>query len=122
MNTSSKRSAILKTISWRGLLKWVLVAFFVFAGLLNVFATASLLEEYRRWGYPGWFHYATGLIELSSAVFQALRMANKAGLALGMAVMAAAVLTLAIQREWLHALFPLVVLFLLITSRITNLP
>jgi hypothetical protein len=57
-----KGHLVLKTLSARGLLKWVLVAFFACAGLLNIFATAPLLAEYRQWGYPWWFHYATGLL------------------------------------------------------------
>ncbi|NHZ96377.1 DoxX family protein [Massilia sp. CCM 8734] len=122
MSTSSKKKFILKTVSWRGLLKWVLIAFFVCAGLLNVFATAPLLAQYRRWGYPGWMHDATGLLELSSAFFQARRMTHTAGIALGGAVMAAAALTLVIQQEWLHALFPMLVFLALITSRITHQP
>lgn len=122
MSTSSKKKFILKTVPWRGLLKWVLVAFFVCAGLLNVFATAPLLAEYRRWGYPGWMHHATGLLELSSAFLQARSRTSTAGIVLGGAVMTAAALTLAMQQEWLHALFPMLVLFALITSRSTHQP
>lgn len=107
------------SVSWRGLLKWALVAFFVCAGLLNVFATAALLDEYRRWGYPGWMHVVTGLLELSSAFLQARPKTNSAGIALAGAVMAAAALTLAIQQEWLHALVPMLVFFALIASRRT---
>jgi hypothetical protein len=117
-----KGHLVLKTLSARGLLKWVLVAFFACAGLLNIFATAPLLAEYRQWGYPWWFHYATGLLELSSAFLQARRMTNKAGIALGATVMAAAVITLAMQQAWLHAAFPLLIFLSLIASRITHQP
>ena len=120
MSTSSQEKINSTAFFWRGLLKWSLVSFFVFAGLLNVFATASLLAEYRRWGYPGWMHYATGLLELSSAILQARKNTNRIGVALGAAVMLAAALTLAIQGEWLHAVFPALVLLALITSRITH--
>jgi len=111
-----------RTLSWRGLLKWALVAFFVCAGLLNIFAPDSLLAEYRRWGYPASMHYATGLLELSSAVLQARMTTNRVGVVLGAAVMLAAALTLAIQGEWLHAIFPALVLLALITSHITRQP
>ena len=122
MSISSKGRRGWKAISWRGLLKWVLVAFFAFAGLLNVFGTAPLLAEYQRWGYPGWFHYVTGVFELSSALLQTQRTTNKAGIALGAAVMAAAFLTLVLQQEQLHAAFPLLVFFALIISRTTTQP
>jgi hypothetical protein len=110
----------LKAISWHALSRWVLVAFFVFAGLLNVFATAPLLAEYQRWGYPGWFHYATGALELSSAFLQVQRTTHRAGIGLGAAVMAAAFLTLALNHEWGHTVFPLLVLVVLIASRSTK--
>ena len=55
-------------------------------------------------------HYATGVLELSSAVLQSRTTSNKVGVALGAAVMLAAALTLAIHREWLHAVFPALVL------------
>jgi len=122
MSNPSNEQLTSKALSWRGSLKWALVAFFVCAGLLNVVATAPLLAEYQRWGYPGWMHYATGLLELSSAFLQARRKTNSAGIGLGGAVMAAAVLTLAIQQEWLHAVFPLLVFLALVTSRITHQP
>lgn len=109
-------------ISWRELLKWVLVAFFACAGLLNVLGTVSLLSEYRRWGYPGWFHYVTGTLELSSALLQTRRTTAKAGVALGAVVMAAAFLTLVFHDEWLHAAFPLLVLVALFMSRTTTQP
>lgn len=122
MSTASEPGSILKTTAWRGPLTWLLVAFFVSAGLLNVVGTASLLAEYRRWGYPGWFHYVTGVFELSSALLLARRTTHTAGVVLGAAVMAAACVTLVFQREWLHAAFPLLVFFALIVSRTTTQP
>lgn len=122
MSISSEGRPGWKGISWRGFLKWALVAFFAFAGLLNIFGTAQLLAQYRQWGYPGWFQYVTGVFELSSALLQTRLTTNKAGVALGVAVMAAAFLTLVFQREWLHAAFPLLVFIALIISRTTTQP
>ncbi|MFK3737570.1 DoxX family protein [Massilia sp. TN1-12] len=122
MSISAYGKPLWKSITWRGLLQWVLVAFFALAGLLNMLGTAALLAEYRRWGYPGWFHYVTGTLELSSALLQARRTTAKVGAALGAAVMAAAFLTLVFHREWLHAAFPLTVFFALIVSRTTIQP
>ncbi len=122
MSISSEERPGWKAESRRRSLKWILVAFFTFAGLLNVFGTASLLAEYRRWGYPGWFHYVTGIFELSSAFLQIRKATNNAGVTLGAAVMAAAFLTLVFHHEWLHAAFPLLVLFALVMSRTTTQP
>lgn len=89
-----------KRFGWQLVLSWVLAAFFVFAGLLNIVAPASLLQDYERWGYPGWFHYATGALELLSAALLAWPARRKSGAAVGMSVIAAAVVTL--TRSFVH--------------------
>ena len=99
----------MRAISWRTLLTWSLVAFFLFAGLLNIFAPGPLREDYLSWGYPGWFHYATGSLELLSAVLQGRRATSKVGVILGALVMGVAVVTLLIYHDWLHATFPLLI-------------
>lgn len=99
-----------KRIGWQPVLSWDLAAFFVFAGLLNIVAPASLLQDYERWGYPAWFHYATGALELLSAALLAWPARKKSGAALGMLVMAAAVVTLVINGEWPHAAIPVLIL------------
>ena len=43
-------------------------AFFVVGSLSNIFAPPSIYEEYLRWGYPRWFHFVTGSLELTTAV------------------------------------------------------
>lgn len=99
----------MRAISWRALLTWGLVAFFLFAGLLNTFAPAPLREDYLRWGYPSWFHCATGAVEILSASLQVRRATSKAGVVPGMLVMGVAVITLLMYHEWLHAAFPLLI-------------
>lgn len=108
---------ILRAISWRALLTWGLVAFFVFSGLLNIFAPTPLIEDYLRWGYPGWFHYSTGSLELLSAFLQGRRATSKAGVVLGALILGAAVITLLIYHEWLHATFPLLI-FLALAAKL----
>ena len=58
-------------ISWRQVSALALAAFFVVGSLGNIFAPPSIYEEYLRWGYPGWFHFVTGSLELTTAVLLA---------------------------------------------------
>ena len=57
----------MRTLAWRKGLAWALVAFFVLGGVMNIVAPASVADEYMRWGYPYWFNYVTGALELASA-------------------------------------------------------
>src|ERR1700744_4684492 len=70
-----------------------LAAFFVVGSLSNIFAPGSIYEEYLRWGYPHWFHFVTGSLELTAAVLLAQARSRLWGAALGCAVMLAALAT-----------------------------
>jgi len=96
-------------IPWRQVLAWALAAFFVAGSLGNIFAPRSILEEYVRWGYPHWFHFVTGSLELTTAVLIALAPTRLWGAALGCTVMCAALGTVIIYGEYTHAAPPLVV-------------
>jgi hypothetical protein len=86
-----------------------LAAFFAVGSLSNLFAPQSIYEEYLRWGYPHWFHFVTGSLELITAVLLARASSRLLGSALGCAVMLAALGTVAIHGEYGHAAPPLVV-------------
>lgn len=100
----------MKTLPWRNIFAWLLAAFFVLGGTLNIFATAELVEDYRGWGYPGWFHYVTGLMEWTAAILIALPATRLAGSALAGAIMLAAAGTVLLNGELAHAASPLLVL------------
>ena len=70
-------------ISWRQVLALALAAFFVVGSLSNIFAPPSIYEEYLRWGYPRWFHFVTGSLELTTAVLLARAQTRLWGSALG---------------------------------------
>lgn len=99
----------MRRIKWTPVLRWVLAAFFVFGGLGNIFASETVLADYQRWGYPDWFHYLTGLLELSVAALLILRPRHFYGAALGAGVMLAAACTVILHGEYSHAIPPLVV-------------
>ena len=70
-------------ISWRQVPALALAAFFVVGSLTNIFAPGSIYQEYLRWGYPHWFHFVTGSLELTTAVLLVRARTRLWGAALG---------------------------------------
>ena len=101
-------------ISRHQVLALALAAFFVVGSLSNIFAPGSIYEEYLRWGYPPWFHFVTGSLELATAVLLARASTRLLGAALGGAVMLGALATVTLHGEYGHAVPPLVVATLMI--------
>jgi hypothetical protein len=106
--------------AWRQILAWAVSAFFVLGGAMNIAAPASIVADYARWGYPPWFHYVTGALELLCAGLLLPRKMRAAGAILGALVMGSAVLTLAVHGEWTHAVLPAAVLIALAATRFRN--
>ena len=96
-------------ISWRNVLPLVLAAFFVVGSLSNIVAPRSIFEEYLKWGYPHWFHFVTGSLELMTAVLLARVRTRLWGSTLGCTVMLAALATVTVHGEYGHGVAPLVV-------------
>lgn len=84
------------------ILRWLLAAFFLIGGAGNIFATETILADYARWGYPGWFHYVTGALELVTSLLFVVR--PLAGAVLGSTAMGAALVTVLAHAEYAHAL------------------
>ena len=95
-------------ISWSQVSALALAAFFVVGSLINIFAPGSTYEEYLRWGYPHWFHFVTGSLELTAAVLLARAPTRLWGAALGCTVMLAALATVTLHGEYGHGMPPLV--------------
>lgn len=105
----------MRNLPWKLILAWLLAAFFVFGGIGNIFASESILTDYQRWGYPSWFHYITGVLELAAAALIAMRSTKLAGAALASLVMLAAAGTVLAHGELTHAIVPLLVLCVALT-------
>lgn len=101
------------------LLTGLLVAGFLGAGLFNAISTRATQNDFARWGYPRWWGRFTGVLEMMSAILIALPPSRTVGLALGAAIIAAAVLTVLRHREFAH-LAPLGVFVAVIA--LTGLP
>jgi hypothetical protein len=95
--------------SWSQVSALALAVFFVVGSLSNIFAPGSIYEEYLRWGYPPWFHFVTGSLELTTAVLLVRARTRLWGSALGCTVMLAALATVTLHAEYGHAVMPLVV-------------
>ena len=104
----------MQTKRWPVLVAWALAAFFLIGAVGNILAPPNVIADYARWGYPGWFHYLTGVLELSVAVLLVRRKTRRAGALLGGLVMTAAAVTLILHAEVTHAIAPTTVLLLLI--------
>lgn len=102
----------MRNIPWRHILAGLLTVFFIVGGTLNLMASPETVEEYVRWGYPGWFPYVTGILEWSAAVLIAIPSTRLAGSALAGLVMAAAGATVLSNGEYAHIIPPAVILTL----------
>ncbi|HEY1941091.1 MAG TPA: DoxX family protein [Roseiarcus sp.] len=92
---------------------WLLVAGFFGAGVFNAIGTPGTQSEFARWGYPRWWNFITGGLEIMSATLIALPATRIVGLALGAVIIAAAVVTVLRHRDLSH-LAPLSVFVALI--------
>ena len=92
---------------------WLLAAGFFGAGLFNAISTPATQSDFARWGYPRWWSFFTGGMEIMSAVLIALPASRTVGLALGAVIIAAAVVTVLRHRDLSH-LVPLSVFVALI--------
>lgn len=95
-------------ISWRQVLALALAAFFVVGSLSNIVAPSPIYQEYLHWGYPSWFHFVTGSLELTTAILLARAPTRLWGSVLGCAVMSAAFATVTFHGEYGHGVAPLV--------------
>ncbi|TCQ99092.1 DoxX family protein [Neorhizobium sp. JUb45] len=95
------------------LLSWLLAAFFLVGALGNWAAPGHVREDYVRWGYPDWFHRLTGVLELIVAILLIAALSRAWGMALGAAIMVAAIATLLRHHEFRHALLPTGVLIVI---------
>jgi hypothetical protein len=109
---SLEKAERMSKFSWRQILPLVLAAFFVVGSLSNIVAPRSIFEEYLKWGYPHWFHFVTGSLELMTAVLLARARTRLWGSALGCTVMLAALATVTVHGEYGHGVAPLVVAIL----------
>ena len=101
-------------VSWVQALTLALAAFFVVGFVINTFMVKLVGPEYRRWGYPEWFHFVSGGLELMVALLLPAMATRLFGVALGSAIMLAAIAAVVWHREYRRAVPPLGVFILLV--------
>ena len=114
--TSLDKAGQMSKTPWLQVLALALAAFFVVGSISNIFAPGPIYEEYLKWGYPRWFHFVTGSLELTTAVLLARASTRLSGAALGCTVMLGALATVILHGEYGHAVPPLVVAILTIVA------
>lgn len=97
-------------------LPFVLALAFAGAGIANLVGAGSIRDDFRRWGYPSWFHRLTGGLELLGAVMLMVPALRTYALVVLGTVMIGALATLARHREGAAHLVPALVLTLLIAA------
>lgn len=110
----------MRRLPWNSILAWLLAAFFVVGGISNIMASEAILSDYNRWGYPSWFHYVTGVLELAAAFLIFWRKSRKAGAALAAGIMLSAAATVLVHGEFTRTIAPLVVLSVTIAVFVTT--
>jgi hypothetical protein len=101
----------IQILTW--ILTWAPAAFFVLAFFINTFAVKLVGTEYRRWGYPDWFHFVSGGMDLAVALQLPMEVTRLFGVALGCSIMLVARATVIYHREYRRAAPPLIVFVLL---------
>jgi hypothetical protein len=105
----------MSAISWVQALTLALSAFCVVGFVINTFVVKLVGPEYRRWGYPDWFHYVSGGLDLIVALLLPAIATRPFGVALGCAIMLVAMATVIYHREYPRAAPPFIVFALLAT-------
>ena len=89
-------------ISAATLLAWLLALAFLGAGVVNAAGSSKVKDDFVRWGYPRWWNYVTGGLEVLVAALIATPAARVAGLSLGAAICVAAIVTVVRHKDYGH--------------------
>lgn len=106
----------MRNITAKQILAYALVCFFIIGAAGNIMEPKTVAEEYTRWGYPHWFHFVTGCLELISAFLMAGSASRIVGSLLGVCIMISAIATVAYHGEYSHTIAPVIVLSFLMLS------
>jgi uncharacterized membrane protein YphA (DoxX/SURF4 family) len=116
--------------NWRSITVWIisvlLAAVYFFVGGMKLAGSQMVAEEFVRYGYPGWFMYVVGAMEVTGAVLLLIPRAARYGAIVLSVVMIGAMYTHLTHQETPNALGPLVLfallLFVAASRRQTSVP
>jgi hypothetical protein len=87
-------------------LRLLVAAVFLVGAFGNLAGHETIVEDYARWGYPSWFRFVTGALEVATTILLLSKRNKGFGILLGGAIMVAALGTLLLHGELPHALAP----------------
>ena len=94
--------------------QYSLTAVYFMGGVVNLIGPKPVRDLFVAWGYPRWFSYVTGALELLTACLLLYPSTVMFGVVLGALIMIAALATLATNRAWNHS--PGAILMLILTA------
>ena len=95
--------------SLESILAAIVAVLFAIAGAVNLAGLGAVKRDFARWGYPAWFRFFCGALELSSAALLAGQATRVLGLMLAGAIMVGVLFTLLRNREPFRHLAPALV-------------
>ncbi|MBB6243345.1 DoxX family protein [Rhodanobacter sp. MP1X3] len=105
--------------SFESILAMIVAALFAVAGVVNLTRPGAVKRDFARWGYPAWFQWLCGALELLSAALLLGQQTRVFGLTLTGAIMLGAFFTLLRNREPFGHLAPALVFSALIVVTVT---
>jgi uncharacterized membrane protein YphA (DoxX/SURF4 family) len=87
---------------------------------MNIVAPPSIRDGFFRWGFPPWFHFVVGGMEISAAAMLAVPALRTFGLLLSATTMASAVIVVIYQREYTQAFFPSAILLVIVIAALVT--
>ncbi|MBC8722577.1 hypothetical protein F6X37_13495 [Paraburkholderia sp. 31.1] len=100
--------------SLESILATIVAVLFAVAGMVNLARPGAVKRDFARWGYPAWFQWLCGTLELLSAALLPGRQTRVLGLTLAGAIMIGALFTLLRNREPFRHLAPALIFSALI--------
>ncbi|AOE50908.1 DoxX family protein [Kangiella sediminilitoris] len=90
----------------------ILLVIFLVSGSAKLMGLNFELEAFTRWGYPIWFMYLVGFIEIAAVVLLLIPKVSSIGSLVMAGVMAGAIATHMMHHEWLMLIVALAILVL----------
>lgn len=91
----------------------VLALMFIVSGLIKFFGPALLTSSFVDWGYPGWFAYLIGIVEIAGGILLLGDRSSFYGACLLGCVMFGAFFTHLVHAESQQAIVPLAMMAML---------
>ena len=102
--------------SFEWILAMIVAVLFAIAGVVNLARPGAVKRDFARWGYPAWFQWLCGALELLSAALLLGQQTRVLGLALAGAIMIGAIVTLLRNREPFGHLAPALIFSTLVVA------